>query len=224
MPDPQLCPDTILHGVITNPASALCPQVAFQGVPHYHSLEIRDRFGNLLDGYPTGGGFTAIIIGTPDARAGVTPTTEEHTSQVTIATTVSEETDASGKLSANFTPDVAGTYVMSNEFTGPGGLLATFFRTKDFMDPVLENLAYATEVKLIVQAWLPQTVSVWCFEILSCVRHWCIVASLPHAPSSVSPFTTDFASPLLRRSRTTSLLSALLQWWKGVILQSWCPA
>lgn len=61
-------------------------------------------------------------------------------------TTVSNETDASGKLSATFTPEVAGTYVMSNKYTGPGGLLATFFRTKDFTDPVLENSAYATEV------------------------------------------------------------------------------
>lgn len=137
------------------PTSALCTQVAFQGVPHYHSLEIRDRFGNLLDGYPTDGGFTATLIGTPDARAGVT---QEQTPHVTIATTVSEGTDASGKLSVNFTPEIAGTYVMSNEFTGPGGLLATFFRTKDFLDPVHENSAYATEVKHLIQASSPYRV------------------------------------------------------------------
>ncbi|CAN0497767.1 unnamed protein product, partial [Ectocarpus sp. 8 AP-2014] len=153
-------------GVTVTPANASAvkstfssDRVAFQGVPHYQSLEIRDRFGNLLDGYPTGGGFTATIIGTPDARAGVT---QEHTSHVTIATTVSEETDASGKLSANFTPDIAGTYVMSNEFTGPGGLLATFFRTKDFMDPVLENSAYATEEPYHEPAFCPSTMVEGC--------------------------------------------------------------
>ncbi|CAN0173091.1 unnamed protein product, partial [Ectocarpus sp. 12 AP-2014] len=156
-------------GVTVAPANASAvtstfasDRVAFQGVPHYHSLEIRDRFGNLLDGYPTGGGFSATIIGTPDARAGVTPTTEKHTPQVTIATTVSEETDATGKLSANFTPDIAGTYVMSNEFTGPGGLLATFFRTKDFMDPVLENSAYATEEPYHEPTFCPSTMVEGC--------------------------------------------------------------
>lgn len=118
-------------------------------MPHHHTLEIRDRFGNLLDMYPTADGFTATLIGTPDARAGVTPATEEEglDSSVAAVITVSNETDASGKLSATFTPEIAGTYVMSNKYTGPGGLLATFFRTKDFTDPVLENSAYATEVK-----------------------------------------------------------------------------
>ncbi|CAM9800578.1 unnamed protein product [Ectocarpus sp. 6 AP-2014] len=153
-------------GVTVTPANASAvtstlasDRVAFQGVPHFHSLEIRDRFGNLLDGHPTGGGFTATIIGTPDARAGVT---QEHASHVTIAMTVSEETDASGKLSASFTPDIAGTYVMSNEFTGPGGLLATFFRTKDFMDPVLENSAYATEEPYHEPTFCPSTMVEGC--------------------------------------------------------------
>lgn len=50
-------------------------------------------------------------------------------------------------MTASFTPDFAGEYLMSNEYTGAGGLLATFFRTKDFTDPVLENMAYAIEVK-----------------------------------------------------------------------------
>lgn len=129
-------------------APLLLSQVAFQGVPHYHTLEIRDRFGNLLDGYPADGGFTGALVGTPDSRAGVTPATgEDLHSSVMIETTVSNEIDASGKLSVTFTPEIAGTYVMSNKYTGPGGLLATFFRTKDFMDPVLENSAHATEVK-----------------------------------------------------------------------------
>lgn len=66
---------------------------------------------------------------------------------VSTTVTVSNVTDASGKLSATFTPEIAGTYVMSNEYTGPGGLLATFFRTKDFADPVLENSAHTTLVR-----------------------------------------------------------------------------
>lgn len=124
-------------------------QVAFQGVAHTHTLEIRDRFGNLLDGYPTEDGFSATLVGTPDARAGILSTTEQNAdSSVTLSTTVSNVTDASGKLLATFTPEVAGTYVMSNEYTGPGGLLATFFRTHDFTDAVLENSAYTTEVSV----------------------------------------------------------------------------
>lgn len=65
---------------------------------------------------------------------------------------MSSETDANGQLTVTFTPDIAGTYVMSNEYAGPGGLLATFYRTKDFTDPVLENSAYAIEVNTHVQA------------------------------------------------------------------------
>ena len=118
---------------------------------HTHTLEIRDRFENLLDSYPTDDGFATTLIGTPDARAGITLSAEEQASDaaVTIATpvTVSNVTDASGLLSATFTPEVAGTYVMSNEYTGPGGLLATFYRTQDFADPVLENSAHMTEVR-----------------------------------------------------------------------------
>lgn len=116
---------------------------------HTHTLEIRDRFGNLLDGYPTEDGFSATLVGTPDARAGNLSTTEEQDlgSSVIISATVSNVSDASGKLSATFTPEVAGTYVMSNEYTGPGGLLATFFRTHDFTDAVRENYAYTNEVK-----------------------------------------------------------------------------
>lgn len=126
-------------------------QVAFQGLAHTHTLEIRDRFENLLDSYPTDGGFATTLVGTPDARAGVLQTAEGQDSDPsgTVATTVtvSNVTDASGKLAATFTPEVAGTYVMSNEYTGPGGLLATFYRTQDFTDSVLENSAHTTEVR-----------------------------------------------------------------------------
>lgn len=117
-------------------------QVAFQGVPHYHTLEVRDRFGNLLDTYENGG-FTVALVGVVDPRAGVS-TGEDH---VTIDTSISDVSDAKGELLAAFTPELAGSYVMSNEYTSPGGLLATFYRTKDFMDPVLENMAYAMEVR-----------------------------------------------------------------------------
>lgn len=129
-------------------------QVSFQGIPHQHTIEVRDRFGNLLDSYPNNGGFTTTVIGTPDSRAGVTVASgdEESGASVIVAATVSNETDAHGQLKVTFTPDIAGTYVMSNEYTGPGGLLATFYRTKDFTDPVLENPAYAIEVKRHVQA------------------------------------------------------------------------
>lgn len=122
---------------------------------HTHTLEIRDRFENLLDGYPTEGAFATTLVGTPDARAGVTPTPEGQGSDaaITVATTISNVTDASGKLSVTFTPEIAGTYVMSNEYTGPGGLLATFYRTKDFMDPVLENAAHMTEVRANVESY-----------------------------------------------------------------------
>lgn len=119
-------------------------QVAFQGTPHYHTLAVRDRFGNLLDSYADGG-FAVSLIGIADPRAAVATKLP-----VTIETTVSKETDATGELSASFTPRIAGSYVMSNAYTGPGGLLATFYRTKDFTDPVLENLAYATEVKIFL--------------------------------------------------------------------------
>ncbi len=124
-------------------------QVTFQGVVHTHTLEVRDRFSNLLDGYPTEDGFSATLVGTPDVRAGNSPTTDEQDSEssVIISATVSNVSDASGMLSATFTPEVAGTYVMSNEYTGPGGLLATFFRTNDFTDAVLENSAYTDKVK-----------------------------------------------------------------------------
>lgn len=108
---------------------------------HHHTLEARDRFGNLLDSYADGG-FNVSLVGMPDPRAG---DTMEET--VTIDAAVSNETDARGQLAASFMPDTAGTYVMTNEYTGPGGLLATFFRTTDFTDSVLENSAYTNEVK-----------------------------------------------------------------------------
>lgn len=124
---------------------------------HTHALEIRDRFENLLDGYPTDDGFATTLVGAPDARAAVTATSEgqDLNSSISVATTVSNETDASGKLSVTFTPDIAGTYVMSNEYTGPGGLLATFFRTKDFTDAVFENSAHMTEVRTNLSWWNP---------------------------------------------------------------------
>lgn len=109
---------------------------------HNHTLEVRDRFGNLLDSYDSGG-FAVALVGVPDPRAGVA-IKEDH---VTIATSISNASDAKGELLASFTPDIAGSYLMSNEYTGPGGLLATFYRTKDFIDPVLENMAYAMEVR-----------------------------------------------------------------------------
>lgn len=115
-------------------------QIAFQGVHHYHTLEARDRFGNLLDTY-TDDGFRAYLVGTPDSRA--TNTTD---SSVTIEAVVTDETDARGEVLAMFTPEVAGSYIMSHEYTGSGGLLATFYRTKDFTDPVLQNMAHAVEV------------------------------------------------------------------------------
>ena len=109
---------------------------------HNHILEVRDRFGNLLDSYENGG-FAVALVGVPDPRAGEV-TKDDH---VTIVASLSNASDAKGELLATFTPEVAGSYVMSNEYTGPGGLLATFYRTKDFMDPVLENMAYAMEVR-----------------------------------------------------------------------------
>lgn len=126
---------------------------------HTHTLEIRDRFENLLDSYPSENGFTTSLVGTPDARAGISPTSEEQGSDsfVAVAAIVSNMTDASGNLSAVFTPEVAGTYVMSNEYTGPGGLLATFFRTKDFTDAVLENSAHTTEVRANFDISTPPT-------------------------------------------------------------------
>lgn len=148
-------PTPLFHNQCPSPQTT---QVAFQGVAHTHTLEIRDRFENLLDSYPDAG-FATTFVGTPDARGGVTPTSEgqdSNSSTTTTATTtvatavtvaVSNETDASGKLSATFTPEIAGTYVMSDEYTGPGGLLATLFRNKDFTDPVLENSAHTTEVR-----------------------------------------------------------------------------
>ena len=152
-------------------------QVAFQGVAHTHTLEIRDRFGNLLDGYPTEDGFSATLVGTPDARAGILSTTEQNAdSSVTLSTTVSNVTDASGKLLATFTPEVAGTYVMSNEYTGPGGLLATFFRTHDFTDAVLENSAHTTEVKRVIYAFKVTIVGVSSFGCSNRIENQCITA------------------------------------------------
>ena len=108
---------------------------------HHHTLEIRDRFGNILDSSAEGG-FSVSLVGSPDPRAGV-----DAEEPVTIGVTISNHTDANGKLTATFTPSIAGSYVMTNEYTGRGGLLATFFRTMDFTDPVLENPAHYIEVK-----------------------------------------------------------------------------
>lgn len=63
---------------------------------------------------------------------------------VAIQATIS---NATGKVVVSFTPEVAGSYIMTHEYTGRGGLLATFFRTKDFTDIILENPAHAIEVK-----------------------------------------------------------------------------
>lgn len=132
-----------LHTLLPPRLPPNCPpvQIAFQGVTHYHTLEARDRFGNLLDTY-TDDGFTAYLVGTPDPRAG-----REKYDPVTVEAVVTKATDARGKIIASFTPDVAGSYVMNNEYTGPGGLLATFYRTKDFTDPVLQNVANMLEVR-----------------------------------------------------------------------------
>lgn len=117
------------------------PQIAFQGVPHYHTLEARDRFGNLLNTY-IDDGFRVHLVGTTDSRANVT-----GNKTLMIEAVVTDETDAHGDVLAMFTPDMAGSYVMSNEYMGPGGLLATFYRTKDFTDPVLQNMAHVVEVR-----------------------------------------------------------------------------
>lgn len=113
-------------------------QVAFQGIPHKQTLKISDRFGNHLDNFEHSG-FNASLIGTPDPRAelGVNDV-------VSIQTTIS---NATGKIVVSFTPEVAGSYVMTYEYTGRGGLLATFFRTKDFTHPILESPARYIEVK-----------------------------------------------------------------------------
>lgn len=111
-------------------------------------MEVRDRFGNLLDSYDNGG-FTVALVGVPDSRAGVV-TKEDY---VTIVTSISNASDGKGELLATFTPEIAGSYVMSNEYTGPGGLLATFYRTKDFMDPVLENMAHTMGVRAASKLW-----------------------------------------------------------------------
>lgn len=116
-------------------------QVAFQGIIHHQTLEIRDRFGNHLDSF-VHSGFNVSLVGTPDPRAGV-----DVNDVVTIQTTISNEADARGKIAVSFTPEIAGSYVMTHEYTGRGGLLATFFRTMDFMDPILESPAHVIEVK-----------------------------------------------------------------------------
>lgn len=82
------------------------------------------------------------MVGTPDVRANNT-----DISSVVVEAVVTDKTDARGEVLATFIPEVAGSYVMSNEYTGPGGLLATFYRTKDFVDPVLRNMAHTLEVR-----------------------------------------------------------------------------
>lgn len=155
-----------------------CPwQVAFQGMSHNHTLEVRDRFGNLLDSYENGG-FTVTLVGVPDPRAGAV-TKKDH---VTIATSISNASDAKGELLATFTPEVAGSYLMTNEYTGPGGLLATFYRTKDFMDPVLENMAYAMEVRAASEWWRSRSRS----RLKACAR-WTYAHEKTYGPTR-----TDF--------------------------------
>lgn len=111
-------------------------------MPHYHTLEVRDRFGNILDSY-SDGGFKISLVGMPNLRA----SPSLGNGSLVIEAMVSNKPDERGKMMATFTPDIAGSYVMINEYTGPGGLLATFFHRQDFTDPVLKNSAFSIEVR-----------------------------------------------------------------------------
>lgn len=81
-------------------------------------------------------------MGTPDPRA------EQPSQDIEpIEATLTNQMQARSEILASFTPDVAGSYVLSNTYTAPGGLLATFYRTKDFRDPVLNDISYILEVR-----------------------------------------------------------------------------
>lgn len=89
-------------------------------------------------------GFTLSVVGTADPRGDAAAI--EDDAAITFEVAVGDVTDASGRMLASFIPDTAGSYVMRSEYTGSGGLLATFFRTSVFSDPVLENTAHFIEV------------------------------------------------------------------------------
>lgn len=113
-------------------------QVAVEGAREYFAIQLRDRFGNYLEGpIQNTSRLIASMVGERDPRAA-----SSSDSISSVAVPVNLLTDgpiSDGQYSMYYDPTVAGSYELSVKLVTRGGLLGTYFRSQNFSNPVLAS-------------------------------------------------------------------------------------
>lgn len=111
-------------------------QVAEESVRQFFVVQLRDRFGNLIDdGAASSTMLSVSITGTasPCLDSGRQPS-------VAIPAVVSRSTPYTGSsYTVQYDPTVAGSYLVSMDLVTQGGLLGTYYRTSQLTSPVLAS-------------------------------------------------------------------------------------
>ena len=133
----------LTEGVLVRHALGYAPtsthnlsQVAEESIRQYFVVQLRDRFGNLIDDGAASGTTLAISINgisAPCLNLG-------HQVPATITTMISLSSPYSGSsFNVHYDPTTAGTFLVSMGLVTQGGLLGTYYRTSQFTSPVLAS-------------------------------------------------------------------------------------
>lgn len=111
-------------------------QVATEGVREYFSIQLRDRFGNVVDG---GLNVNSSIVVTMVGRASGGCQGLSGSSNIIPVTFTSGYPFTQGIYSAYYDPTIAGSYTVSILLRTQGGLLGTYYRSSNLTSPVLAS-------------------------------------------------------------------------------------
>lgn len=109
-------------------------QVAVQGTKEYFSIQLRDRFGNVIDGPLQSTSALVLSIAGMSDPCQSSRSSSSASAIDTVLTSSGPNTD--GVYSGTFEPTIAGAYTASVKLRTRGGLLGTYFRTRNLTSPV----------------------------------------------------------------------------------------